>query len=54
MKGGYSVVGHKHARANSKELGDFDPDKPESTIIDVDANNQYGKSVCLRFYNLLF
>ena len=43
MKGGYSAVHHSYARANHKDLGsEFRPSQPQSTIIALDATNQYG------------
>lgn len=43
MKGGYSAVCNSYAKANHEGMGtEFDPTSPQSTIISVDATNQYG------------
>lgn len=50
MKGGYSAVGHSYARANHPAMGDdFKKDVPQSCIVALDANNQYGEScnICI-------
>ena len=44
IRGGISTITHRHAVANNQymEEGEFDPDKDESHIIYLDANNLYG------------
>ncbi len=44
IRGGISMISKRYARANNKLLGDanFDPSKPTSYIIYLDANNLYG------------
>ncbi len=43
IRGGISTVTHRHARANNPYLGpDYDPSKPHSYIMYLDANNLYG------------
>lgn len=42
LRGGVSVICHRHALANNPVLGNFDNTLPESYIIYLDANNLYG------------
>ena len=42
IRGGMSVVTCKYAKANNKLLDDYDPNKPSSHCIYLDANNLYG------------
>ena len=42
IRGGMSVVTCKHAKANNPYLEDYDPSKPNSHCIYLDANNLYG------------
>ena len=36
--GGISVISHRHAVANNPLLKEFDPSKPESHLLYIDAN----------------
>ena len=42
MRGGISYIAHRHAEANNKYIRNYDPDKPSSYIMYLDANNLYG------------
>jgi hypothetical protein len=43
LRGGISVIMKRHAVANNKYMGEqYDPDKPSSYILYLDANNLYG------------
>jgi hypothetical protein len=42
MRGGISVVTHRYAEANNKYMASYDPSKPSSYILYLDANNLYG------------
>ena len=57
IRGGVSVVTHKHAKANNKYLeSEYDPNKPISRCIYLDANNLYGWAMSQKmpFGNLRF
>ena len=41
VRGGVSSIMKKHAKANNKSLADYDPSKPSSYILYVDANSLY-------------
>ena len=41
IRGGVSVVSHRHATANNEFVPDYNPDDPTSWILCVDANNLY-------------
>ena len=46
-RGGLCFVGSKrHEEANNKYLDDYDTSKPSNYIIDLDANNLYGYTMC--------
>ena len=42
MLGGTSIVSKRHAKANNLLLDGYDPEKPSSHILNLDANNLYG------------
>ena len=42
LKGGYSLVAQSYARMNNKNFKDFNPSQPETSILNLDANNLYG------------
>ena len=42
LRGGISYIAHRHAEANNKYIKNYDPDKPSSYIMYLDANNLYG------------
>jgi hypothetical protein len=42
MRGGISMISHRHAVANTEVNPEYDPSKPKSNIIYLDANNLYG------------
>ena len=41
MRGGISVITHRHAQANNPLLEDYNPEKPISYIVYLDKNNLY-------------
>ena len=51
MRGGISMVTKHHARANKPQVEGYDPVKPNSHILYLDANNFMG-GPCLRPYQL--
>ena len=44
-RGGVSVISHKYAKANNHYLPDFDENKKNTYLIQLDCNNLYGKSM---------
>ena len=42
IRGGISMVSKRHAKANNTLVSDYDPSKPNSYIMYLDANNLYG------------
>ena len=42
IRGGVSVISHRHAKANVPNLPDYDPSKPNNHLMYLDANNLYG------------
>ena len=42
MRGGISMVSKRHARANNPAVEGYDPEKPNTSILFLDANNLYG------------
>ena len=41
-RGGVSMIATKYAKANNKYCPDYDNEKPNKYLIDLDANNLYG------------
>lgn len=42
LRGGISMVSKRYARANNPMIPGYDPSKPKSWIMYLDANNLYG------------
>ena len=42
LRGGISMVSHRHARANNPSMENYDPSQPNSFLQYLDANNLYG------------
>ena len=42
MRGGISMVSKRHARANNPAVEGYNPERPNSHILYLDANNLYG------------
>ena len=42
LRGGISVISHRHSKANNKYLPNYNPQEPSKYISYVDANNLYG------------
>ena len=42
VRGGISMVSKRHAKANNPLVDGYDPEKPSSHILYLDANNLYG------------
>jgi len=47
MRGGFSIVGKRYAKANNPLAEGYDPGKPRNYIIYLDANNLYGLAMSL-------
>ena len=45
IRGGISVISHRHAEANSPLMSSYDPSEPESHLLYIDANNLYGHAM---------
>lgn len=43
MRGGISMISHRYAEANNKDLQEYDPEKPSTYIIYKDSNNLSGE-----------
>ena len=43
MRGGISMVSKRHAKANNPLVDGYDPERPSSYILYLDANNLYGR-----------
>ena len=44
MRGGISMASKRHAKANNPLVDGYDPEKPSSHILYLDANNLYGRA----------
>ena len=42
LRGGISMVSHRHATANNPQMEDFNPSQPTSYLMYLDSNNLYG------------
>ena len=42
LRGGISMVSHRHAIANNRYMQNFDPSQPDSFLQYLDSNNLYG------------
>ena len=42
LRGGISMVSHRHATANNPQMEDFNPEQPTSYLMYLDSNNLYG------------
>ena len=42
LRGGISMVSHRHAIANNPQMEDFNPSQPTSYLMYLDSNNLYG------------
>jgi hypothetical protein len=45
IRGGYSGVMKRYVKANNKYLPDYNPSKPSTYLVYVDANNLYGQAL---------
>jgi hypothetical protein len=45
IRGGISLISHRHAEANNKYMADYDKTKETSYIMYLDANNLYGEAM---------
>ena len=48
LRGGISYIAHRYAKANNKYLSDYNPEKEDSYLMYLDANNLYGWAMCQR------
>ncbi|XP_071152225.1 uncharacterized protein [Mytilus edulis] len=42
LRGGISMMSHRHAKANHKHVPNYDPNQPINHVMYLDANNLYG------------
>jgi hypothetical protein len=45
IRGGISVISHRHAQANNEYMKNFNPDAPLSWLVYADTNNLYGNAM---------
>ena len=45
IRGNFSGVTTRYAKANNKYMNDYDPSKPSTFIIYIDSNNLYGQAM---------
>ena len=48
LRGGISYIAHRYAKANNKYLPDYNPEKEDSYLMYLDANNLYGWAMIQR------
>ena len=46
IRGGVSMISHRHSIANNKYMSNYNPDKEIKSINYLDANNLYGWAMC--------
>ena len=42
IRGGAAMMSHRFAKSNIPDLSDYDPEKPNKSLMYLDANNIYG------------
>ena len=42
LRGGISYIAHRHGKANNKYMSGYDPEREDSYLFYLDANNHYG------------
>jgi len=48
LRGGISYIAHRHGKANNKYMRDYNPQKEDSYLMYLDANNLYGWAMSQR------
>jgi len=46
LRGGISYIAHRFAKSNNKYISDYNPEKEDSYLMYLDANNLYGWAMC--------